>query len=199
LEILAELVFRPLLEPQEIEKERGVIIEEIKMYNDQPMAKVALDFETLLYGQTALGWETVGTPATISQIQRTDFLTYLEQWYQPKNMVMAIAGAVSPQAPSLAEKYFLLPSQEIRERKTGFKPLAFFQQQPKLHFRFKKTEQAHFCLGVRAFKRSSKKRYALAVLATILGGNMSSRLFMEIREKRGLAYYVKTSSQLYLG
>jgi len=194
LDILSQLLFHPLIDKKEMEKEKGVIIEEINMYEDQPMTKVGLDFESLLYGNTPLGWESVGTKETIRGMKRQDFLDYMGTWYRPDNMVVGIAGAI-PQAQNLVEKYFnkkQLTVYRIRSFTDKFN-----QQRPALKIRFKKTEQAHLCLGVRAYPLGHKNRYALSVLSTILGGNMSSRLFMEVREKRGLAYYIRSHPEAY--
>jgi len=198
LDFLSQLIFHPLLEEEDIKKEKGVIIEEINMYEDQPMVKVMWDFETLLYGNTSLGWETLGTKETVSGFGRGDFSDYMKRWYCPGNMVIGIAGAI-PQAQSVKRKV-----QSLFSTRSDFQGsptegrLKFEQQRPVLAVKYKKTEQAHLCLGVRTFKRNHPDRYALSLLATILGGNMSSRMFTEVREKRGLAYYIKTAGQSYI-
>ena len=198
LDFLSQLIFHPLLEEEEIKKEKGVIIEEINMYEDQPMVKVMWDFETLLYGNTSLGWETLGTKETVAGFGRGDFSDYMKRWYCPGNMVIGIAGAI-PQAQSVKRKV-----QSLFSTRSDFQGsptegrLKFEQQRPVLAVKYKKTAQAHLCLGVRTFKRNNPDRYALSLLATILGGNMSSRMFTEVREKRGLAYYIKTAGQSYI-
>ncbi len=198
LDFLSQLIFHPLLEEEDIKKEKGVIIEEINMYEDQPMVKVMWDFETLLYGNTSLGWETLGTKETVSGFGRGDFSDYMKRWYCPGNMVIGIAGAI-PQAQSVKRKV-----QSLFSTRSDFQGsptegrLKFEQQRPVLAVKYKKTEQAHLCLGVRTFKRNNPDRYALSLLATILGGNMSSRLFTEVRGKRGLAYYINTAGQSYI-
>jgi predicted Zn-dependent peptidase len=232
LEILSQLVFHPLLPSREIEREKGVIIQEINMYEDQPMAKVGNDFESLLYGNTPLGWETIGTKETVAAMQKQNFLDYMKKWYRPENMIVGIAGAIPSGLKTLVERYFVKPvipdrlkagsgiykNDVLRHpeldsgsisridsgspcRQAGMTKetkLIFSQRRPEISLRHKKTEQAHLCLGVRTFPRGHKNRYHLAVLATILGGNMSSRLFMQIRERRGLAYYVRTQAEAYL-
>ena len=197
LDILSQLLFHPLIDEKEMEKEKGVIIEEINMYEDQPMAKIGLDFESLLYGNTALGWETVGTKQSIREMKRQNFIDYMNTWYRSDNMVIGIAGKVETQdLASLTEKYFnnkKFPAKNNYQRQV----FSFSQKKPEILMRYKKTEQAHLCLGVRSYPLSDSRRYATALLASILGGNMSSRLFMEVREKRGLAYYVRTSKDSY--
>ncbi len=203
LDVLSQLVFHPLIDEKEIEREKGVIIEEINMYEDQPMVKALLDFESLIYRGSALGWETIGTKQTVSSFQRRDFMDYLNQWYRPENMVIGIAGAIpkvknqKSKVKNLIQRYFKTDKKDLKfHRKKEI--LSFKQDKPAINLRSKKTEQAHLCLGVRAFKRTHKNRWAVSVLNTILGGNMSSRLFIEVRERRGLAYYIKSATQEYL-
>ena len=199
LDFLSQLIFHPLLEEEDIKKEKGVIIEEINMYEDQPMVKVMWDFETLLYGNTSLGWETLGTKETVAGFGRGDFSDYMKRWYMANNIVIGVAGAMSQVQSSKykVQKYFDSTSSDF-EAISAEGRLKFEQQRPALAVKYKKTEQAHLCLGVRTFKRNHPDRYALSLLATILGGNMSSRMFTEVREKRGLAYYIKTAGQSYI-
>lgn len=204
LDILAELVFAPLLPKEEIEKEKGVIIEEINMYEDNPMAKVALDFENLIFPHSSLGRETIGYKKTIKKFKRFHLLAFKDLYYQPQNMVLAIAGNLAhfPSSRAIAcqiGKSFAEKKVKSLHKleKLSLGKSRFMQQKPALKIAFKKTEQSHLCLGFRAFKQDHPYRYVLAVLSTILGGNMSSRLFTEIREKRGLAYYIKSSLNAY--
>jgi predicted Zn-dependent peptidase len=200
LKMLSQLVFHPLIPSAELNKERGVIIEEINMYEDNPMAKIGRVFEGLLYGDTPLGWKTIGTKKNILSVQKKDFTAYMDQWYQPSNMTIGIAGNVSSiKAKGFASYYFNRMGHG--KPKTGLPEgmvTAYGQSKPRSKIVYKKTEQTHLCLGVRTFPRGHKYRYALGVLSTILGGNMSSRLFTEVREKKGLAYYIRTSTQYYL-
>lgn len=201
LDFLSDILANSLFDPKEIEKERGVITEEINLREDTPIAKAGEVFDALLYGKTPLGWRIIGRRENIKKMQRKDFLVYLKRFYQPIRMVVSIVGAIprgkrqEEKVKSLVEKYFgKFRSQGVNPKTFQF---TFVQTKPRLKLHYKKTEQAHFCLGVRAFKRVHPDRYALSVLATILGGNMSSRLFTEIREKRGLAYYVRTSTERF--
>ena len=203
LDFLSQLIFHPLFDKKEIEKEKGVITEEINMYEDQPMAKVMWDFESLLYGNTSLGWETLGTKKTVAGFQRNNFTNYVKRWYRPENIIVGIAGAIpetrnsKPETRNLIRKYFG-SARTVLEGSKKEEKLEFAQQKPALAVKYKKTEQAHLCLGARTFERNHPDRYALSVLAILLGGNMSSRLFTEVREKRGLAYYIKTGAQSYI-
>lgn len=195
LDILSQLVFQPLLSSQEMEKEKGVIVEEINMYQDNPLAKIGLDFESLLYSSTYLGRPTIGYKNSILSMKKKNFTDYLASFYQPQNMVLGIIGGIKGLEKGILNSW---QKNGIKSRIPAFKNLNFIQNQPMIKLSSKKTEQTHFCLGVRAFEQGHADRYVLAVLATILGGNMSSRLFMEVREKRGLAYYIKTDTTSYL-
>lgn len=216
LDVLAEMVWHPLLKEKEINREKRVIIEEINMREDTPMVKVGEVFETLLYGLTPLGRETIGYKKTVKAVKRKDFVDYRQQWYQPERMVMGIVGGierfksskskVKSLVQNLVQKYFSknYPNSDTTVIQLGKKlkadkleKLKFSQKKPAIRVRYKKTEQAHLCLGVRAFPRGHKDRYVMSVLTTILGGNMSSRLFTEVREKRGLTYYIKSDINTY--
>lgn len=200
VDVLSEILTRPRLDQTEIEREKGVIIEEINMYEDLPPRKVEDVFERTIYGETSLGRETIGSRETVRAMRRADFLSYLRRRYTQGRMVVGIAGDVARGEWSVArlrdlieEAFARLPSgadgwgTPIRER----------QQAPVVTLVDRKTGQAHFVLGVRAFKRGHPDRYALGVLVTLLGGTASSRLFTEIRDKRGLAYYVKSDVDTY--
>ena len=190
LEFLEQIIFKCELPKEELERERGVILEEIKMRDDDPMVKVADSFVSQVYSATALGQDVIGTSENIKKIKQEEFFKHLNKWYQPQNMVLAIAGAVG-EVKETAEKIF-------GGKGDGFinqpEKLKFKQDKPQVQVINKQIEQAHFCLGVRTFGRANPDRYALVVLTTILGGNTSSRLWNEIRENRGLAYYVRTAT-----
>jgi len=195
-DILSDIVLNSKLDEKEIEKERGVIIEEINMYEDTPMEKISEIFEFLLYSPTSLGWEITGQKENIKNIQRDNFLNYQKRLYSPGNMVVVGAGKVDgKETLALTEKYF--GKLEFQE-KEKFQPTVYpGQKRPRMELRRKKTNQSHFCLGVRGYFYSHPDRYVLAVLVALLGGCASSRMFTEVRERRGLAYYVTTASILY--
>lgn len=195
LDILVDILTNSKFDPKEIEKERGVIIEEINMREDMPMARVGEIFDDLLYSPTPLGQKIIGKKENIRKMTRKDFLDYLKRFYQPERMVVVIAG--SPTAISPPRRAFAHLAGVWGSGKAGRQRYTFSQTKPQIEIQYKKTEQAHFCLGVRAFRRVHPDQYVLAVLSTILGGSMSSRLFEELREKRGLAYYVKTEVECF--
>lgn len=196
IDVLSDILLHSKFEEAEIEKERGVILEEINLYEDTPMRKVSDVYEELLYGDTPLGWDTAGRKEVIKKITRQDFLNYLHSFYSPQGMALVVAGSFEKQRVLDSAKEYL-GDMELFDT-PSYTPVIENQTQPQALVKFKKTEQAHLCLGVRTFPYSHPDRYTLAVLATILGGGMSSRLFHEVREKRGLAYYVRSSSDHFL-
>ena len=196
LDMLADMVWNSKFEKAEIEKERGVIIEEINMYEDTPMRKVAEVYEALLWGDQPLGWEIGGQKKNILKIQHKDFVDYIAERYSPHNMVVSLAGNFNREKALVdIKKHFGSPK---RHDVTGFKPIAESQRKPALRISYKKTDQAHVILGFRGMRLAHPDRYIGAVLSTILGGGMSSRLFINVREKRGLAYYVRAENDSYL-
>jgi len=195
LDLLSDMLQNSKLESAEIEKEKGVIIEEINLYEDTPMRSIGDIFESLLYGDTPLGWDTAGKKEIIRKINRDDFTKYLDSFYSPSNMSVVLAGGVSEnQSVELVEKYFSSMKKFKPEKALEIKEN---QKKPAVFVKTKETEQAHLVLGVRTVPLGAPERYALSVLSSILGGGMSSRLFSEVREKRGLAYYVRASSDQY--
>jgi predicted Zn-dependent peptidase len=195
-DVLSDIVLNSKLESEEIEKERGAIIEEINMYEDTPMIKISEVFESLLYSPTSLSWYISGQKENIKNIKRDDFLAYKKRLYYAGNMVVVKAGKVEEkEALALTKEYFgHLKAQDKEE----FHPSSYTQKEPKVRLRQKKTNQSHFCLGVRGYAHSHPDRYALVILAKILGGSMSSRIWDQLRGKRGLAYYTQTTEDNYL-
>jgi predicted Zn-dependent peptidase len=203
IDVLSDMILHPLLKNEEIEREKGVICEEINMYEDTPMRHIGDVFENLLYGDTPLGWDTAGKTEIIKKITRKNFTDYIQQLYKPNNALIVVAGKVEPSLVvghlsldliSLIEKSL---SDWKKEQVQQYPQQSDKQTQPALKVVYKKTEQAHLSLGVRAYSLNSPKKYALTLLGTILGGGMSSRLFIEIRERRGLAYYVHADASQY--
>lgn len=197
LDVLSDMLKNLLLDPAEIEREKGVIIEEINMYEDNPMRNIGDIYESLLYGDTPLGWDTAGVPTIIQSIRREDFIEYMKSLYSANNMTVVVVGNVhvADMNKKIAEYFGDV------DRFSTQKFVAVKDRQTKniVAIKHKKTEQAHFALGVRTVGLHDKKdRYPLEILSSILGGGMSSRLFYEIRERRGISYYVRTTSDHYL-
>ena len=195
-DVLTDMVLNAKLDAKDIGRERGVIIEEINMYEDLPAQRVPELFESLLYSPTSLGWYVAGKKENIKSLKRNDFTTYLNRLYHPGNMVVVKSGKLeNKECLQMVEKYFGNLKGKTKE---DLNSLSFDQKEPKLLLKNKKTAQSHFCLGVRTYPYSHPDHYALKVLATILGGSMSSRLFIQVREKRGLAYYIRTFTESLL-
>ncbi|OGH08809.1 MAG: hypothetical protein A2152_02945 [Candidatus Levybacteria bacterium RBG_16_35_6] len=196
IDIISDILINSTFPKEEIEKERGVIIEEINMFEDTPIRDIGDVYERLIFGDNPLGWNIGGKKEIIRKVTREDFIKYIKEHYSPSNMSIIIAGGInSERTTELVKKYFseMKPFDTLRYEKVVIK-----QDKPKVYLKKKKTEQVHLAIGVLGSAISSPDRYPLAVLSTILGGGGSSRLFDEIREKRGLAYYVRTFPQHYL-
>ncbi|MFC1790510.1 M16 family metallopeptidase [Patescibacteria group bacterium] len=194
-DFLSDNLLHPLFPAAEIERERKVIIEEINMYKDLPMRSILDDFELLLYGNNALGRDISGSKQTVDQIKRRDFLAHLKKYYLPSQMVIVVAGKFSKaRVKRLIQKYFQFPQRgTVKKRKI----IKQDQARARVVLKRKKTDQVHFCFGVPGVAYSSSDRFPVAVLASILGFSRSSRLYREVREKRGLAYYVQAVPEFY--
>lgn len=195
LDLIADMYLNSKFEPLEIERERGVIIEEINMRQDIPMVYVSDLFEKLLYEGQPAGWLTIGTKENIRTWQRADFIRYWQKHYLSRNTIIFVAGAIkAPRSLSRVENFFA----KINSGKAPQKAKVVERQgKPSLLLHYKKTDQTHFCLGVRAYPIGHPDHYVLNVLGALLGQGMSSRLFIEVREKRGLAYYIKGGADSY--
>lgn len=196
-DVLSDMVLNPLIKKEEIEREKGTIIQEIKMYEDTPMMHIGDVFEELAFEGSSLGRDTAGTEATVHGIKRNDFVSYRKMHYHPENMLVTVAGGVTESTViRLVEKYFGGLNNQSRAR---FKGQAFkaIQKKPQFKLQTKKSEQAHLILGFMSEGRGYEKRFAQSLLSVILGAGMSSRLFIEVRERRGLAYSVRTSMERY--
>jgi len=194
-DILSDTLKDSLYLEEEVNRERGAIIEEINMYEDNPLYKIDDVFYELLYDGNPLGWSTAGEKRTIKSICRHDFLSYVKRFYQGSDMVLVVAGSIAPErVKELSEKYFSSFTKGDKEKFIEFKEE---QKKPRVKVAFKKTDQAHLFFGYPAFSFSDPDRYSLDVLSAILGGGMSSRLFIQVRERRGLAYYVRANNDLF--
>lgn len=196
VDIVSDLYLNPLFNPEEIEKERGVVIEEINMYEDTPARKVGDLFISLLYGDQPAGWDVAGKKEIIRKLSRQDFIDYRNRHYIAPKTLVVVAGNFNVKKLE----------NQIRHNFAGLKAgrrIAKFtakesQKAPNAAIKFKESDQTHLVLGVRAFDLFDKRRYALQVLADLLGGGMSSRLFKRVREEMGAAYYISASPDLYL-
>jgi len=195
VELLSDMLKNSTFDTEEISREKGVIIEEYNMYEDDPRANIEDVFEELLYGDTPAGWSTLGTKENIRNFVRDDFMKYFQTQYGIKSAVLCLAGNIKDsEALKISNKYF----GDFNDNKFKNKVKVTEKQSlPALKIKFKETDQVHLALGVRAFPVGHKDEQAVKLLAIILGGSMSSRLFSEVRERRGLAYYVRTQNESY--
>ena len=186
LDVLVDMLRRSRFAEEEIEREKGVIVEEMNMYFDTPRDFVGGVYEQLLYGDQPLGWDIIGRKETVRGATRDTFLGYLDQWYRPSRMVLGVAGRTGDDVLERAQE--LLGDLEPAE--TGEPAPTQSHANGRVSVFTKQSDQAHVVLGVHSHPLEHPDRYALQLLATVLGGGMSSRLFTEVRERRGLAYYV---------
>jgi len=188
LDVLGDMVTSPIIDAVELEKEKGTVIEEIRMYEDNPMFSIYGKMEQTLFGTNLpLGREIAGSEETVRLIDAHRMRQYYNSFYEAKNSVAVLAGNLPKGYEDKIKKYLdLLPS----GKKSTWEFSGFSKN--KLSIINRKTEQAHFGICFPAFSLLDRKKYAVDLLSTILGGYMSSRLFTEIREKRGWAYRVSS-------
>lgn len=195
LDVVADIFLNAKIDPEEIKKESGTIIQEINMYEDMPIRMIGWTFEELLYQKNGLGRDELGTKKNVSSFKRQDFVDYINRFYSANDTVVCVAGNINEsKVISEVKKYF---SSFKKGKKPKFKKVIEAQEKPAVKIKFKKTDQTQMIIGNRAFHENHPDRFALSLLSIILGGNMSSRLFIEVRERRGLAYHVSTGADSY--
>lgn len=193
--VLTDMLQNPVFDAAEIQREKGVIIEEINMYQDTPMRHVEDVLEEVMWPGEPLGRNIAGTKEVVAKISRQNILDYVKTFYQPENMIFSVAGAYDEKMlDSLIREFW---AKLKRNKFPAWKQAVAMQTAPALKIESKKTEQMHLALGFRSYDYNHPNYIPQLILATILGGGMSSRLFSEIRERRGLAYYVKALSSNY--
>ena len=192
LDILSDILLNSLFKEEEIQKERGAVIEEMNMYQDTPMRYIGDIFEELLYGDTALGRKVIGTKEILKNMKRDDFINYFKKNYNSRNIIISVAGKFK----DINLEKFL--GDVKKGKKSEYKKYEDKQIKPELRIVDKNTDQAQVAIGYKTFSIFDKRRTTLDVLATILGGGMSSRLFIEVRERQGLCYFVRTLAEHYL-
>jgi predicted Zn-dependent peptidase len=188
LDVLVDMLRNSKFDSEELEREKGVILEEMNMYFDTPRDYVSSVYEGLLLGDNPLGWETLGTRETIKAATRETFIDYLEHWYTPARMVVGVAGMVGDDLQPRLEELL----GDLGGNGAGSPVPASVDLAPEARARLhtKDSDQAQICIGVPSYELTHPDRYALQLLGTVLGTGMSSRLFLEVRERRGLAYYI---------
>jgi len=198
LDILSDMLLNSVFDPKEMEREKGPIVEELRMYNDNPMMNIDNIFEDLMYKGSPLGLDIGGTEKHVMGYKRPDVLAYRDKYYQPSNMHIIITGKVDDTTRSLVEKYFATGKNK-KKPSSAFKSHCFGPgtKKDRIAVQKKHTDQAQLMLGFPGFSYTAKENPVVGVMNTILGGSMSSRLFIQIRERRGLAYMVRSGSERF--
>lgn len=192
LDVVSDLYLNPLLKEDEIEKEKGVIVDEINMYDDMPMQKVHEVWMNLLYGDQPAGWTIAGERGVVRGMSRKDFVAYRKAHYVAGATTVIVSGNVDASAAfkEVAKKFKGI----AEHKKKGKKKTREVQIAPQVAVRHKETDQTHFILGVRSFPVYDKRNPALSVLGGVLGSGMSSRLFRKLRDEMGVGYYVRAGN-----
>lgn len=193
LDWVSDIYLNSTFPKREIEKERGVIIEEINMYSDTPMSYIGYLYRNLLYKDQPAGWDILGTKESVLSISREQLKKYRQSQYVSNNTIVCVTGNIDNDVEEKIKRVF----SKIKTTAPNPKEKVIEEQSnPEVLILSKKTDQAHLALGVRAYNIFHPQRFALSVLAIILGGMMTSRLFVEVREKLGMSYYIKTYADL---
>jgi predicted Zn-dependent peptidase len=194
LDVLSDMLLHATFPTDELEKEKGVIVEEINMYEDMPMRKVGHVLMELLFGDTPMGRKILGTKESVTGFSREDFANYRKQFYMGPMCTVALAGDITPErARELVWKYF----QELPDGEPHAPIMSAWRTDKRVLVEDKKSEQTHLVLVAKAFPTGDPRQPTLRLLNTILGATMSSRLFVSVREEQGLCYYVRSGTDTY--
>lgn len=194
LDVLVDMLRNSRFDPDEIDREKGVIVEEMNMYNDTPRSYIGNVWEQHVYGDQPLGWDIIGNEDTIRGATRDTFTGYLDRWYQPERMVVGLGGRIGDGLlEHLGELLGDIPAHDTPSPD----PVALPANGSPVRIHTKASDQAHLVIGARSYPTGHPDRYVVQLLSTVLGGGMSSRLFTEVRERRGLAYYVFSGNSSY--
>lgn len=205
-DILSDILYHSTFVKEEVEKEKGAIVEELRMYKDNPTMAIDMLLDTALFGDTQLGWDIGGTTETVRNMTRDKLYEYYHSHYSPKNMALVVAGSFSPKWEKKLLNYFVdkkngSKSYSLSYYKNSFEKFEWPKKNLPLSSRIeveeKKVDQAHLMIGFPGLHNEHPDRYTASILLSILGVGMSSRLFVEVREKRGLAYMVRAGSTSY--
>jgi len=189
IDVLSDIVLNSVFDEKLMELEKQVVLEEIKMYEDTPDEQIHDFFDQKILHGHPVGRPTIGLAKTVKSFSQKDIHNYLKKWYNPKNTIIALAGALPPDTIEKIKQVFGSWESSGQTLAAKIPTIA-----GSLNLKHKKTEQVHLCLGVKGVSQVDDDRYPYAVLDNILGGCMSSRLFQEIRENRGLAYSIYSTS-----
>jgi predicted Zn-dependent peptidase len=195
LDVLVDMLRHSKFDSEEIDREKGVIVEEMNMYFDTPRDYISGVYDALLYGDHPLGWDIIGRKETVRAATQDTFLGYVDRWYKPERMVVGVAGKIGGDLEAEIER--LLGDLEPAETGAPAPAALSANGTPRVKIHTKASDQAHLCVGVPSYPLVHPDRYALQILSTVLGTGMSSRLFTEVRERRGLAYYIYAINHSY--
>ncbi|MEK6728236.1 MAG: pitrilysin family protein [Candidatus Omnitrophota bacterium] len=196
LNVLSDMVLNPVIPKGEVEKEKTVILEELKMYKDQPQSYVYDLLDELLWPNQPLGAPIIGSVESVSRVNKDALHSFRDSYYTPANIIISAAGTLDHN--NLAGKALKIFRSQKKQNRNVFVKAKESQIIPQLKLFPKDTEQTHMALGFHALSREDPLKHALGMLHIILGANMSSRLFEEVREKRGLAYEIGTALKRFL-
>jgi len=195
INIISDMYLNPTFDENDINKEKGVIIEEINMYKDLPMRKVSDIFMELLYGDSPVGRTVLGDKSFIQKVCRNDFLEYRKKHYVASATTVVVAGNIEEKKvmEEIEDKF----SEISICKKVGKKKVKEIQTKPQVAIEYKPSDQSHLILGVRAFDFSKKDNLITSVLGGVLGAGMSSRLFKKLRDEMGVCYYIRVGNDSY--
>lgn len=195
IDVLSDIYLNPTFDPKELQKEKGVIIEEINMEQDMPHKQVENVFAQAMYGDQPAGWPIVGSKENIKKMDDKTLRKYWQSHYVASATTVLVSGNFDTR--TITKKLTTAFTGISRSAKAKKRPVVEPQNRPKILLKYKKTDQAHVSLGVRSFAGKHKMSAALKVLDAVLGGGMSSRLFQKIREEMGVGYYLRTTIDEY--
>ncbi len=188
LDVVSDIYLHPVFDEKEIEKEKGVIVEEINMYEDMPNRIVHDVFMEAMYGDQPAGWNIAGTKENVKKMSREDFLEYRRKHYVAKGTIVVVTGNINEK--KVIEKIGKVFQEIPTSKKTDKISIVEKQTKPNIKIKHKETDQTHIILGVKTYGAKEKKNYPLYILNTVLGMGMSSRLFQKLRDEMGVGYYV---------
>ncbi len=195
IDVISDIYLNPTFDPKELQKEKGVIIEEINMYEDMPHKQVENIFAQAMYGDQPAGYPIIGSKENIKKMNERDLQKYWASHYVASATTVLVSGNVDTRTiTKKIEKAFTGISRSAKAKK---RPVVEPQNRPKILLKYRKTDQAHLVLGVRSYSGKHKLSPALKVLDAVLGGGMSSRLFQKLREEMGVGYYLRTTIDEY--
>jgi len=195
-DVLSDILFNSKFDENELGRERKVILQEIKMYEDNPIMYIEHLFENTIFAGQPLGWLVSGSKSTVKKLSRQKILNAKNSFYHPSNMTVVVAGQFDKsKVKKLVNQYF--DSAKAKRVIRNFRKISITQIKPQVAINFKDTNQSQLCLGFPGYSFSHHHIYALYLLTVVLGGNMSSRLFTTIRERYGLAYFIKATTNVY--